>query len=162
MSTVLAAATLSWGVAQTVKVVIGLMRYGPEEISRMGWRMVWAGGMPSAHSALAASCALNIGLSSGWGSPMTGLTLIMALIVIYDRGRTYAIYKTFQRRYPAFGQMVQNDPQLRDLVGHRPGEIIAGMLIGLCCGLGTHLSLHSHDKGIKFLASPCYRQTNNP
>jgi acid phosphatase family membrane protein YuiD len=144
MSTVLAA-VLSWGVAQTVKVVIGLMRYGPEEISRMGWRMVWAGGMPSAHSALAASWALNIGLSSGWGSPMTGLALIMALIVIYDRSRMYTIYKTFQHRYPALGKMVQNDPQLRDLVGHRLGEIFAGVLIGLCCGLGTYLSLHSHD-----------------
>lgn len=76
MSTVLAAAALSWGVAQAVKVVIGLMRYGPEEISRMGWRMVWAGGMPSAHSALAASCALNIGLSSGWGSPLFAGVLI--------------------------------------------------------------------------------------
>jgi acid phosphatase family membrane protein YuiD len=63
----------------------------------------------------------------------------MSLIVIYDRGRMYSIYNTFQKRYPDFAATIKGDPVLKDLVGHRPSEIIAGVIIGAVSGLVTLL-----------------------
>jgi acid phosphatase family membrane protein YuiD len=59
----------------------------------------------------------------------------MSLIVIYDRGRMYAIYNTFQKKYPDFAEEIQGDPVLKDLVGHRPAEIIAGVTISATSSL---------------------------
>jgi len=134
MNPILKAAILSWLTVQAVKVLVGLLRHGREDRSRMVWRVVWAGGMPSAHSALIASVVVTILATMGAQSPIFGLSLIMACIVIYDRSRAFAIYKTFQTRYPALKQDVQNDPVLTDLVGHRISEILVGVLIGVICG----------------------------
>lgn len=135
MNPIIEAAGLSWAMVQIGKVFVGLMRYGSKDRARMAWRMVWAGGMPSAHSALIASSALTIFTTMGAHSPLFGLALIVACIVIYDRSRAFTIYRTFQERYPALKYAVQNDPILNDLVGHRLSEIIVGVLIGLGCGL---------------------------
>ncbi len=135
MSPILKASILAWLTVQTVKVAIGLVRHGRADRSRVVWRVVWAGGMPSAHSALITSVVITILATMGAQSPIFGLSLIMACIVIYDRSRAFAIYRTFQARYPALKQDVQNDPVLTDLVGHRVSEILVGVLIGAGCGI---------------------------
>ena len=137
MNPIIKAAGLSWAVVQILKIVVGLMRYGKADRSRMVWRVVWSGGMPSAHSALITSSAITILATMGTQSPLFGLSLIMACIVIYDRSRAFAIYRTFQDRYPELKVAVQNDPILIDLVGHRFSEILVGVLIGLGCGLSV-------------------------
>lgn len=124
MSPILKAAILSWLTAQTVKVMVGLARHGRADGSRMAWSVVWAGGMPSAHSALIASAVVTIFATMGAQSPTFSLSLIMAFIVIYDRSRAYAICRTLQTRYPALKHDIQNDPVLTDLVGHRISEIM--------------------------------------
>ena len=144
MNPVLTAAVLAWLLAQSTKVMVGLLRYGLGDRSRLAWRFLWAGGMPSAHSALISSCALTICLSGGMNTPLFGLALITACIVVYDRSRMYAIYATFQQRYPRLRQEVQKDPVLKDLVGHRPSEIGVGIAIGIGAGFmvslfGTHV-----------------------
>lgn len=137
MNPIIKAAGLSWAVVQILKIVVGLMRYGKADRRRMVWRVVWSGGMPSAHSALITSSAITILATMGTQSPLFGLSLIMACIVIYDRSRAFAIYRTFQDRYPELKDAVQNDPILIDLVGHRFSEILVGVLIGLGCGLSV-------------------------
>lgn len=134
MNPILKAAILSWLSVQTVKVLVGLLRHGRADRARMVWRVIWAGGMPSAHSALIASVVVTIFATLGPQSPVFGLSLIMACIVIYDRSRAFAIYRTFQERYPALKRKVRQDPILSDLVGHRLSEIVIGVLIGLGCG----------------------------
>jgi acid phosphatase family membrane protein YuiD len=131
------AALLSWLAAQLVKVGVGILRYGQGDCRRMLWRVVWAGGMPSAHSALMTSCLTTLYLSAGAQSPLFGLCLVVAGIVMYDRSRAYAIYRTFQNRYPEVKQAAQQDPVLRDLIGHRMGEIAVGILIGWGCGFAV-------------------------
>jgi acid phosphatase family membrane protein YuiD len=135
MNPIIKAAGLSWATAQIVKIIAGLIRYGRKDRARTVWRVIWAGGMPSAHSALITSSVLTIFLTMGAKSPLFGLALIMACIVIYDRSRAFAIYRTFQDRYPMLKQAVQNEPILIDLVGHRLSEVLVGVLIGLGCGL---------------------------
>jgi uncharacterized protein len=139
MNTLLIAAAASWCVAQTVKVLWGFMRYGLKDRPRVLWRVLWAGGMPSAHSAMVSSSALVLFLSSGGQSPLFGLSLILACIVIYDRSRMHAIYSRFQDKYPVLKNEVQDDPLLKDLMGHRLSEILAGIVIGICSGYGVML-----------------------
>jgi uncharacterized protein len=136
MNTILLAALAAWIIAQTVKVLFGFIRYGRDDRARVIWRIIWAGGMPSVHSSVITSVAITILHTAGAESAIFGLAAIMSLIVIYDRSRMYSIYNTFQKRYPDFAVAIQADPVLKDLVGHRPSEIIAGVIIGAVSGLG--------------------------
>ena len=134
MNTIITAACISWIVAQVLKILFGLMKYGSNDASRMLWRVIWAGGMPSAHSAVVVSTSLTILMTSGAQSPLFGLALIMSVIVMYDRSRMYSIYQTFQKKYPALRNEVNKDPVLKDLAGHSLPEILMGVLIGLASG----------------------------
>ncbi len=139
VNTVIIAAGTSWLIAQSAKVLFGLMKYGVTDISRFKWRILWAGGMPSSHSAFIASTTLTILLSAGADSLLFGLSLVMSCIVVYDVIKIHAIYETFQKRYPELREEVKNDPVLMDLVGHRLPEVIVGVLIGLSVGLLTYV-----------------------
>ena len=134
MNDILAAALAAWVVAQTVKVSYGLLKYGEQDKSRIMWRIIWAGGMPSVHSSVITAAAITILIKTGVDSSIFGLSAVMCLIVIYDRSRMYSIYSTFQKRYPDFAKDIQADPVLRDMVGHRIFEIIVGILIGAVAG----------------------------
>lgn len=138
MNSLLMAALGAWCLAQLAKVCFGILRYGASDISRLPWRLIWAGGMPSAHSAVATASTLAVFFHSGAQSLLFGLSLIMATIVIYDRSRMYAIYRQFQATYPGLKQRVENDPLLKDLVGHRLSEILVGILIGAGSGMAGH------------------------
>lgn len=139
MNTVIVAAAISWIAAQITKVMFGLMKYGRDDKSRILWRVIWAGGMPSAHSAMISSTTLTILLSSGTESSLFGLSLVVSCIVIYDRSRMYSIYNTFQGKYPFLKEAVRKDPVLKDLVGHSLPEVLVGILIGLGTGLLTYM-----------------------
>jgi len=135
MNTILLAALVAWIMAQAVKVIFGFIRYGKEDRSRVMWRIIWAGGMPSVHSSVITSVVITILHTTGVESAIFGLAAIISLVVIYDRGRMYSIYNTFQKRYPDFAAEIQGDPILKDLVGHRLSEIIAGIVIGAVSGM---------------------------
>jgi uncharacterized protein len=138
MNTILLAALAAWTMAQAVKVLFGFIKYGRDDRSRVMWRIIWAGGMPSVHSSVITSVAVTILHTAGVESTIFGLAAVMSLIVIYDRGRMYSIYNTFQKKYPDFAAEIQVDPILKDLVGHRPFEIIAGIIIGGVSGLSIN------------------------
>jgi len=77
---VLIAGFTSWGVAQMIKVPWNYFSSG-----KWDWALLLrAGGMPSSHSALAASVAHATGLFVGFASPLFALALTLAVIVIYD------------------------------------------------------------------------------
>ncbi len=135
MENLLITAATAWVAAQFVKVSWGLAEYGSKDISRIPWRIVWAGGMPSAHSAVVTATTISILIHSGAQSMVFGLSLIFSCIVIYDRLRMHAIYSTFQNRYPLLKEDIQGDPILKDLVGHRVPEIIIGILTGAFVGI---------------------------
>lgn len=137
MNNILAAALAAWVIAQAAKVACGLLKYGKQDRSRIMWRIIWAGGMPSVHSAVITSTAVTIFNIAGVDSPIFGLSVVLCLIVIYDRSRMYSIYNTFQKRYPDFAREIQGDPLLKDLVGHRVSEIVAGVVIGAVSGFAT-------------------------
>lgn len=139
MNNILASALVAWVVAQIIKVTCGFIRYGRKDKSRVMWRIIWAGGMPSVHSAVITSTTITILHTAGVDSLIFGLSAVMCLIVIYDRSRMYSIYNAFQKRYPDFAREIQEDPVLKDMVGHRISEIIIGVFIG--AGMGAVMSI---------------------
>lgn len=139
MNSILATAIVAWIFAQFLKVAYGLFKYGKQDKSRILWRIIWAGGLPSAHSAVITSTVVTIFNASGIESPVFGLSLILSFIVIYDRLRMYSIYNAFQKKYPGFAKEIQADPLLKDLVGHRILEITIGVFIG--AGVGTIMAI---------------------
>ena len=141
MNTLIIAAVTAWIVAQTTKVLCGFIRYGLQDRSRVMWRILWAGGMPSSHSAFITAAVFTIFLTYGAESSIFGFALIMSCIIIYDICKMHTIYSTFQNKYPALKEEVQNNPVLKDLVGHRLPEVLAGIMIGLGSGLATFVYL---------------------
>jgi len=134
VNSIVLAAVLAWSASQAVKISYGLKCHGFADNPRIVWRLVWAGGMPSTHTSVVASSVTTVFLWCGAPSPLFGLVLVMAGIVIYDRSRMFKIYRTFQQRYPTFQRTVEQDPVLNDLIGHRPSELLVGLLIGLVTG----------------------------
>jgi acid phosphatase family membrane protein YuiD len=132
---VLIAALISWGVAQAVKV--------PIEYSRRriwNWALLFRpGGMPSSHSALVTSTAHTIGLFNGFDSPLFALSVIIAMVVIYDAtgirrqaGRHAQLINSIISDLTS-GHLIEGK-NLREVLGHTPLEALGGMLLGIIIG----------------------------
>lgn len=130
---------LGWILGQLIKVPVEYLRH-----KRWDWTLLLsAGGMPSSHSALMTSVTTSIGLNSGWGSAVFALALAVTAIVVYDA--------TGVRRQAGFhaeriNQIVREllhakrleESQvsyLREIIGHTPGEAVAGVFFGVSVAL---------------------------
>ncbi len=77
---ILTCGVLSWISAQVIKTILTLAttrRFEPE-------RLVGAGGMPSAHSALVCSMTLAVARKEGFGSSLFAIAIMFAAVVMYD------------------------------------------------------------------------------
>ena len=134
---------LSWILAQLIKVPVEYLRY-----KRWDWALLLnAGGMPSSHSALMTAVTTSIGLNVGWGSPIFALAIAVTAIIVYDA--------TGVRRQAGFhaeriNQIVrellhlnkleeEEVSYLREIIGHTPGEAIAGVVFGVTIALIVQL-----------------------
>ncbi|MFA9380643.1 MAG: divergent PAP2 family protein [Acetanaerobacterium sp.] len=77
---ILTCAVLSWIIAQIIKTILTLITTQRFEAERL----VGAGGMPSAHSALVCSMTLAVARREGFASSIFALTLMFAAVVMYD------------------------------------------------------------------------------
>lgn len=125
-------ALTSWSLAQIIKVPLEYIR-----TKRWDWALLLrAGGMPSSHSALVASAAHAIGLVSGFDTPVYGIAIVVAIVVIYDAtgirrqaGKHAEIINAMIRDL-ASGHPLQQK-QLREVLGHTPIEALMGTILGL-------------------------------
>lgn len=139
---------LGWLLGQLVKVPVEYLRH-----KRWDWTLLLsAGGMPSSHSALMTAVTTSIGLNSGWGSPLFALALAMTGIVVYDA--------TGVRRQAGFhaeriNQIVREllhlkkleeseASYLREIIGHTPGEAVAGVFFGALIAFAVQWAIVWH------------------
>jgi len=132
---------LGWILAQLIKVPVEYLRY-----KRWDWTLLLsAGGMPSSHSALMTAVATSIGLNVGWDSPMFALALAIAGIVVYD---ATGVRRQAGLHAERINQIVREllhlkkleDDQvsyLREIIGHTPGEAVAGVFFGIVIALAV-------------------------
>ena len=123
---------VAWLTAQTLKVILGIIT---EKRFNFKW-FVGTGGMPSSHAAVASGMAAAMGLSCGFDSPLFGLALLFAIIVISDAqgvrrasGKQAEILnKILDDIY--WKKKIQED-RLKELLGHTPFQIIVGVALGI-------------------------------
>ncbi len=104
---------------------------------RLDWSLVFdTGGMPSSHSALITGAALSIGFFVGFDTPIFALAVAVATIVTYDAAgvrRQAGIHA--QRINLILGEVFSGHPisekQLKEVLGHTPFEVIAGVFTGI-------------------------------
>ena len=120
------------GLAQIIKLYI----YWIKERELNIWHMFEAGGMPSSHSASVTALTLSIGLTQGWNSPLFTVSLVFALIVMYDATgvrrsagqQALILNKIIDDIYP--NEKVQKE-KLKEILGHDPIEVVAGVGLAL-------------------------------
>lgn len=126
---------LTWFCIQTFKVIWDLVT-----LKKLNFkRIVGAGGMPSSHSATTVAITTMIGKSQGTSSPIFALSLIFALVVMYDAcgvrretGKQAHILNEIVNT-PGLTKVEINE-KLVELVGHTPIQVIVGAFIGLIVG----------------------------
>ncbi len=103
-------------------------------------RIMGAGGMPSSHSAVVTSLATLIGKYEGVDTPLFALSLIFALVVMYDAcgvrraaGKQAALLNKLVETPGLTGMQVSE--KLVEVLGHTPFQVIVGALIGVIAGL---------------------------
>ena len=126
----------SWFIAQVLKTIIHLIIYKKLDFERL----YGDGGMPSGHSATVSSLATMCALTFGFASVEFAITGILAIIVCHDAtgvrretGRHAEILNELLKSLEA-GKPVD----LKELVGHTPLQVFAGITIGICNALLMH------------------------
>ena len=103
-------------------------------------RVLGAGGMPSAHSAVVIALTTMVGRSQGTTSPMFGIALIFSLVDMYDAtgvrreaGKQAHLLNEIINT-PGLSQ-VQVKEKLVEALGHTPIQVFVGALVGFIIGM---------------------------
>lgn len=103
-------------------------------------RILGAGGMPSSHSAVVCCLSTLIGKEAGFDSAIFGLSVIMALVVMYDAagvrraaGKQAKILNKIVNTPGLAVETVQE--KLVEVLGHTPVEVFVGAVIGIVVGI---------------------------
>jgi acid phosphatase family membrane protein YuiD len=121
-------------IAQTLKLAIELVRNGKVTFQTL----VTTGGMPSAHSALVAALATEVGQQDGWDSSTFAIATLFAVIVMYDAsGVRQAAGKQARVLNQIIDEFFQGkrefpEERLKELLGHTPIQVFAGLILGIC------------------------------
>lgn len=121
----------SWFIAQLLKVIINAVIY-----KKIIWeRLVGDGGMPSGHSATVSSLAVITGLICGFGTVQFAIAGILAVIVCHDAMGVRQETGKHSIMLNEIIQILENkdlpEVKLKELVGHTPIQVTAGILIGI-------------------------------
>ncbi len=127
---------LVWFFIQLFKVVWDLV-----ETKKFNFkRILGAGGMPSSHSAVVMCLAVMIGKAEGFNSYIFALSLIFAIVVMYDaagvRRAAGKQAKLLNKIIDTPGLSVPEvQEKLVEVLGHTPVQVFVGAIIGICVGL---------------------------
>ncbi|MED9903150.1 MAG: divergent PAP2 family protein [Lachnospiraceae bacterium] len=131
---ILICAVAGWCVAQVLKTLIHMF-FTKKFVAE---RLVGSGGMPSSHSATASALATATCLAFGPQSFEFAISLILAIIVMYDamgvRRETGIQAKVLNEMLEIFSDMGSDmSPQdkLKEFVGHTPLQVLTGAVLGI-------------------------------
>ncbi len=125
-------AMTAWIIGQSIKLPLDYLLN-----HRWNWSvMINPGGMPSSHSALVTATALSIGIYFGFGTPLFGLAIALAMVVVYD---ATTIRRQAGLHAKALNEIMQEvfagrpvpEKKLREVLGHTPFQAIAGIALGI-------------------------------
>lgn len=120
-----------WFIAQLIKVLINLVIQ-----KKIIWeRLIGDGGMPSGHSATVSSLATIIGLMHGFDTPEFAIAGILAVVVCHD---AMGVRQETGKQAIMLNEIIRileaeelPEVKLKELVGHTPLQVLAGILLGI-------------------------------
>ncbi len=126
----------SWAIAQTIKVILGIMR---EKRFNFRW-FVGSGGMPSSHAALATGLTTSIGLYHGFDSGLFAMAFAFMVITMFD---AQGVRRQSGHQAEALNKIIDDlyahrdvgEDRLKELFGHTPVQVFAGGLVGIVIAL---------------------------
>ncbi len=150
---------LVWVIAQGIKFSLALVR------GEFDLRYLFAsGGMPSVHSAVVCSLATAAFIESGADSAVFGLAAVYAGIVMYDSfgvrraaGEQAHALNTLLEELTDRGSIADRARygKLREVLGHKPTEVVAGALLGIVAACA--MEYNKVSPYLSFLAAQPYR-----
>lgn len=125
----------TWLSIQIFKVIMDLIT-----MKKFNFKRIFgAGGMPSSHTAVVMSLSVMIGKEAGFGSYQFAISMIFALIVMYDAtgvrraaGKQATVLNKIIETPGLTGLEVQE--KLKEALGHTPIQVIVGAIIGIIVG----------------------------
>ncbi len=121
------AAALAMIIGQCWKVISPVFHREPPAFKNM----LQSGGMPSSHTAAAASMALVIGLREGLDSSVFAVALVLTAVIAHDairvRGSINTIINILKRMVPP--DILEEEGTLPDTIGHSVKEVAAGFVL---------------------------------
>ena len=125
-----------WFCIQTFKVVHDLIKTKKFNFKRI----IGAGGMPSSHSAIVTCISTMIGKSEGFDTPIFALSLIFAMVVMYDAA---GVRRAAGKQARLLNKIVETpglssvqvQEKLVEVLGHTPLQVFVGAAIGITVGL---------------------------
>lgn len=129
-------ALIAWMVAQGTKMLTHFVRTREVDFHYL----VSTGGVPSAHSAMAAALATSVGLQVGFSEPLFAVTLAFAIVVMFD---AQSVRRAAGQQAKLLNQIVAeifkehhlSQQKLAELLGHTPLEVFLGLLMGVLTAL---------------------------
>lgn len=132
---------LGWFIAQLLKVIFTLIKDKRIDFRRF----VGSGGFPSSHASFVTSLATAVGLTSGFGGSEFAISVVLALVVMYDAagvrraaGQQARILNKIVEEWE-HKDLTNTDKRLKELLGHTPKEVFAGAILGIVIALVRHL-----------------------
>lgn len=137
---ILTVSLCGWFTAQVLKTIINFFLMGKLQIERM-----WGdGGMPSAHSATVCAMVVATGRYAGANSPIFAVASVMAIITMHDamgvRWETGEQAKVLNSLLEEWIEISERhapfleNMHLKEMVGHTPLQVVAGVLVGAAVG----------------------------
>jgi len=131
-----------WIVAQTVKVIIGVIQ---EKRFNFKW-FIGTGGMPSSHAAGATALATTSGLYLGFDSVAFALAAVFALVTMFD---AQGVRRATGQQAQILNKILDDiywrgkveSEQLKELIGHTPTQVFVGLLLGLIVSVFLYYNL---------------------
>lgn len=116
-----AAPFLAWLIAGVLKYIINHIRYDNAR-ERIG-----NGGFPSNHTTIMTTTVMLIGIEEGFTSSGFGLGAAITFIVIID---ATGLRRHVGYHAKAINGMTVSSEKLRESMGHKPLEIVGGLVLG--------------------------------
>ena len=147
MNEILTVSLLGWFTAQVLKTAINFVLLGKLQLERM----VGDGGMPSAHSATVCAMVISTARSEGVHSAIFAVACVIAIITMHD---AMGVRHETGEQAKVLNQILQegieisekNSPflqnmHLKEMVGHTPLQVLAGVAVGVIVGLVYPMAL---------------------
>lgn len=124
-------ALVAWTAAQVLKTFIHAVVNRTLDIHRL----FGDGGMPSGHSATVTALAATAAIEYGLSSAVFAIAAILAVIVMHDamgvRLEAGKHAQAINELLELFSSDLETDVKLKEFLGHTPLQVLGGALLGL-------------------------------